>query len=27
LNHNLNDLFKTSPINVIMIKLSYWFGI
>jgi hypothetical protein len=27
LNHNLNDLFNTSPINVIMIKLSYWFGI
>jgi hypothetical protein len=27
LNHNLNDLSDTSPVNVIMIKLSYWFGI
>jgi len=27
LNHNLNDLFGSSPVNVIMVKLSYWFGI
>jgi hypothetical protein len=27
LNHNLNDLFSSGPANLIMIKLSYWFGI
>ncbi len=27
LNHNLNDLFGIGPVNVIMVKLSYWFGI
>ena len=27
LNHNLNDLLNTGPVNVIMIKLSYWFGL
>jgi hypothetical protein len=26
LNHNLNDLFSIGPTNVIMVKLSYWFG-